>query len=113
MEYFDAFDEGHVIDFPEYCAVSGVKRGRPKGCLQSETAKARISAAMSGPGNSMFGKRQSRRTRLLQSEAARRHWQLRREVVARAEAREAAMRGESKPASSASIRTPEITCSFR
>jgi hypothetical protein len=96
MEYFEAFDGGHVIDFHGYRAARGVKRGRPKGSRQTEEAKARISAAMSGSGNSMFGKRQSRRTRLLQSEAAKRHWQLRREVIARAKAREAAMRGESR-----------------
>ena len=96
MEYFEAFDGGHVIDLSEYRAARGVKRGRPRGCRQTEEAKAKISAATSGPGNPMFGKEQSRRTRLLQSQAAKRHWQLRREVIARMEAREAAMRGKSK-----------------
>ncbi len=96
MEYFEAFDGGHVVDFPEYRAVSGVKRGRPKGCLQSETARAKISEAQRGEKNSMFGRRQKRRTRKLQSEAMRRLWALRREVIARMEAREAAMRGESR-----------------
>jgi hypothetical protein len=96
MEYFEAFDGGHVIDFPEYRLAREARRGRPRGCRQTEEAKAKISAATSGPGNPMFGKEQSRRTRLLQSQAAKRHWQLRREVIARMEAREAAMRGKSK-----------------
>lgn len=91
MEYFEAFDGGHVIDFPECRAAREARRGRPKGSRQTEEAKARISAAMSGPANPMFGRKQSRRTRLLQSETAKRHWQLRREVIARKAAREAAM----------------------
>jgi hypothetical protein len=51
---------------------------------------------MSGPGNPMFGKKQSRSTRLIQSQAAKRHWQLRREVIARMEAREAARRSRGQ-----------------
>ena len=96
MEYFEAFDGGHVIDLSECRAARGVKRGRPRGCRQTEEAKARISAATSGPGNPMFGKEQSRRTRLLQSQAAKRHWRLRREVIARMEAREAARRSRGQ-----------------
>jgi hypothetical protein len=96
MEYFEAFDGGHVVDFHGYRVAREVKRGRPRGCRQTEEAKARISAATSGPGNPMFGKEQSRRTRLLQSQAAKRHWQLRREVIARMEAREAARRSRGQ-----------------
>jgi hypothetical protein len=113
MEYFEAFDGGHVIDLSEYRAARGARRGRPRGCRQTEEAKSKIREAQRGEKNSMFGRRQKRRTRLLQSEAARRHWQLRREVIARMEAREAAMRGnpgrssgaEAKSASLASIKT--------
>jgi hypothetical protein len=80
--------------FVEKYPFTARRRGRPSGCRQTEEAKAKISAAMAGEGNSMFGKRQSRRTRLLQSEAAKRHWRLRREVIARMEARQTAREGK-------------------
>ena len=84
------------FDIVEKHPFEASRRGRPRGCRQTEEAKARISAATSGPGNPMFGKEQSRRTRLLQSQAAKRHWQLRREVIARMEAREAARRSRGQ-----------------
>ncbi len=84
------------FDFVEKHPFTARHRGRPRGCRQSETAKAKISEAQQGEKNSMFGRRQKRRARKLQSEATRRLWALRREVIARKAAREAAMKGEPR-----------------
>jgi hypothetical protein len=70
------------FDFVEKYPLAARHRGRPRGCRQSEAVKAKISEAQRGEKNSMAGRRQSRRTRQLQSEAASRHWRLRREVIA-------------------------------